>query len=108
MAARVQERVMPTKRTPINRQAKARIPAIALDIFRRMRLCERRHDWDTWHDLNAQLHSAMKLRPWKFPALAHPAEPCPDYVAADDWSTMQARYRELKAALVAAKAKRDA
>jgi hypothetical protein len=90
---------MSTKRTPINRPTKARIPSEAVEMFKRMKNAARSKDWDAWHDLNAKLCPVLGLKPWHFPALAHPDDPCPEGYDAHAWRAMQDRYLQLAAAL---------
>jgi hypothetical protein len=108
---------MSTKRTPINRPAKQRIPPEALEIFARMKeldatrcQCKPRpeghwQEWpmcrscDEWHKLNVALCRPLRLKPWAFPAVARPHWK-PGYgIDPQIFAGQQQRYRELAAAL---------
>jgi hypothetical protein len=114
---------MATKRTPINRPARARLPAEALEIFKRMReleakrcKCKPRPDtidywkeWapcevcEAWHKLNVLLCRPLNLRPWDFPAVARPHWKRAWGIDREIFAGQQRRYRELEAALEAQK-----
>jgi hypothetical protein len=66
---------MPTNRTPRRRAAPGPyITAEAVEIFRRMRAV--RNGSDAWWALHAELHDALGLRPWQWPAIEHPKSKC--------------------------------
>jgi hypothetical protein len=118
---------MSTKRTPIHRPAKARIPPEAIEIFARMKeleaarcRCKPRPDiidyWKTWapceicvawHRLNVLLCRPLRLKPWDFPAVARPHWKPAWGIDHEIFAGQQQRYRELEAALDA-RGKRDA
>jgi hypothetical protein len=78
---------MVTKRTPINRPARSRITAEAVNAFRRM---ESASDDDAFWDAHHDLHRALGLRPWQWPAILYPDEVCPYPAgshAAHHWQT---------------------
>jgi hypothetical protein len=86
---------MATKRTPIRRAAKVRITPEAIAAFEAMRAARARCtcspiDWlgdfwrrrpcdacEVWWRAHKVLHSALALRPWEWPAIQDPEEPCP-------------------------------
>jgi hypothetical protein len=119
---------MSTKRIPINRPAKARIPPEALQMFARMKELEARRcrckppvwkpdqlgqhttDGGSWESqtcsrceefskLNVALCRPLRLKPWDFPAVARPNWK-PGYgIDRAIFAGQQQRYRELEAAL---------
>jgi hypothetical protein len=126
---------MSTKRTPISRPAKARIPPEALDMFARMKELEGKRcrckppkwkpnppgafttdggSWvpqtcsrcEEWHKLNVALCRPLRLKPWDFPAVARPHWERGYGVDREIFAGQQQRYRELEAALEA-RGKRD-
>ena len=91
---------MATKRTPLRRDARMRIPPEALAAFRTMRTlaeqctCEpidrhRRCDaCEGWWCAHSVLHDALGLKPWQWPAVEDPETTCPypaGSYAADRW-----------------------
>jgi hypothetical protein len=127
---------MPTKRVPIGRPAKQRIPPEALEIFARMKELEARRckckppkwkpdqlgqhttDGGLWvpqrcpnceelHKLNAALCRPLGLKPWDFPTVALPRWKHTPDIDREIFAGRQQRYRELEAALEA-RGKRDA
>jgi hypothetical protein len=97
---------MPTTRKRINRRPTRRITQRAVDIFDNMEAlaqsCEPaciNSECDAckeWWNRHSELHHELKLRPWEWPAYS-------DF--ADDDPQAMARYRALKAASDARKAK---
>jgi hypothetical protein len=97
---------MPTTRKTIKRSSVRRITAKALSLFDTMEeLAERCSCTDVvrecdacreWWNQHSELHHELKLRPWEWPAYS-------DF--ADDDPQAMARYRALKTASDARKAK---
>jgi hypothetical protein len=97
---------MPTKRTPINRQARQRITPVAVEAFRKMKAARERcvcddeecEACDEWWTLHQTLHRELSAKPWEFPCIVSPDEPCvfpAGTAGAAYWPTAQALYRAL-------------
>jgi hypothetical protein len=86
---------MSTKRTPLRRDTRRQITPEAADLFRQMEALKLRCtrapiDWkgacwkqdscaacDERQRLQGELHSALALKPWEWPAYQHPDSVCP-------------------------------
>jgi hypothetical protein len=65
---------MPSKRTPRRLEMKRVIGPAAIEAFERLRAARTTDKW--WEAHNA-LHDALRARPWEFPVVEDPREPCP-------------------------------
>lgn len=65
---------MPTKRTPVHRQARRYIGTDAVEAFRRMRVADTADEWWSAHN---DLHAALGGKPWEWPIVEDPDAQCP-------------------------------
>jgi hypothetical protein len=65
---------MPTRRTPRRWEAKRVITPAAIEAFERLRAARNKEEW--W-EAHSALHDELRGRPWEWPIVENPREPCP-------------------------------
>lgn len=68
---------MPTRRTPINRPQRMRFTPEAIAAFRRMQRANHDVTTDEWWAAHNALAAALRSKPWEWPVVLVPDEPCP-------------------------------
>ena len=102
---------MPTRRTPRRWAEKRVLTPAAIEAFERL---QRARNKEEWREAHSALHDELRGRPWEWPIVENPCEPCPFPVgtyAAGRWEQERATnpgpielWRELERAVKAARA----